>query len=169
MSKFGRTCPMSFPQIRRVLNFQFMEDRPRQVWSPFEYLLREDPALKCLVVVWVCAAAMVALDIPIALTTHTGVQLPGVTVAAAALGTLGIMVRFRKSAKPEARSSEVEMELRQRVAELEARIANLEVIDRFEHHLAEKTVAARQGSTSANGIGAGMNRPGRESAPRVAE
>lgn len=95
---------------------------------------RRDPRTAALNNVWGSALAMLALCIPLCAVLRSA-MIPILVVAGTAIVSLYIW--WSGAAEREADTSEADA-LRDKIKELEDRLANVEVINRFEDRLAEK-------------------------------
>jgi hypothetical protein len=86
--------------------------------------------------IWGLAVGMMAISIPLSSVTETAF-IPLFVIAGAAVGTVAV---WRPGTKKEGTSTKEQIAAQQRIAELEERLANLETINNFERHLAEKTL-----------------------------
>ncbi len=108
--------------------------------------------------IWGCAIGMMGVCIPLTAVTNSGPALPIVVVGGAALATIAVWTgevvstvlnsgRAQKSVDTESKK-QVDA-LNGRIQELEERLTNVETIDRFEQHLAQKSLAAGRGTPVA--------------------
>jgi len=105
---------------------------------------RRDPRPTALGNIWGSAVAMLALCIPLGAIFRSSI-LPILIIAGAALVSLYIWQSG--SAEREADTSEADA-LRSKIKELEDRLANVEVINRFEDRLAEKRLQQETGQVA---------------------
>ncbi len=96
--------------------------------------------------VWRAAIAMLALSIPLCAILRSA-MIPIAVIVGAALVTL--YVWSNGGAGKDAEPSENEA-LREKIKELEERLANVEVINRFEDRLAEKQLRKAQEGTAGD-------------------
>jgi len=112
----------------------------------------EDVRVKVVSTIWGCAVGMLGICIPLVAISRTGPILPLLVIVGAAVATAIVWSGNVNAAstRSDAANEQKEMdELRKRVAELEERLSNVETIDRFEHHLAEKTLKGAGGTPVA--------------------
>jgi len=108
--------------------------RPDTAAAPGRSRRRGDSRPAALGNIWGSAIAMLVLCIPLAAVSRTA-NLPLIIIVGTAVVSLYIW--WSGSAERKAESSEAD-ELRAKIKELEERLANVEVINRFEDRLAEK-------------------------------
>lgn len=108
--------------------------------------------------IWGCAIGMMGVCIPLTAVTNSGPALPIVVVGGAALATIavwtgevvGIVLNSGRAQNPVDTESKKQVDaLNGRIQELEERLANVETIDRFEQHLAEKSMGMGRGTPVA--------------------
>jgi hypothetical protein len=107
--------------------------------------------------IWGCAIGMMGICIPLSAVTHSGAELPVAVIVGAAFSTaavwagevVGMVLNSGKSHNAGAENKQQFDELNGRVRELEERLANVETIDRFEHHLAQKSISEGRGTPVA--------------------
>jgi hypothetical protein len=108
--------------------------------------------------IWGCAVGMMGICIPLTAITESGPILPIVVIAGATLGTAAVWVGEIVSIvlnSGQARNAvttddkQQTADLNGRIRELEERLANVETIDRFEEHLAQKSMSAGRGTPVA--------------------
>jgi hypothetical protein len=108
--------------------------------------------------IWGCAVGMMGICIPLTAITESGPILPIVVIAGATLGTAAVWVGEVVSIvlnSGQARNAvttddkQQTADLNGRIRELEERLANVETIDRFEEHLAQKSMSAGRGTPVA--------------------
>jgi hypothetical protein len=99
--------------------------------------------------IWGCAVGMMGICIPLTAITESGPILPIVVVGGAALATIavwtgevvGIVLNSGRTHNSVGTESKQQIDtLTGRIQELEERLANVETIDRFEEHLAQKSM-----------------------------
>jgi hypothetical protein len=93
---------------------------------------RRDPRIRALNSVWASAIAMLALCIPICIETGSLI-LPILVI----VGTAVVSLYVWQGGGAERKEDEADA-LRTKIQELEDRLANVEIINRFEDRLAEK-------------------------------
>jgi TolA-binding protein len=108
--------------------------------------------------IWGCAIGMMGICIPLSAIIHAGAELPAVVIVGAAFSTAAVwagevvsMVLNSGNARKAVGTENKQQfdELNGRVRELEERLANVETIDRFEQHLAQKSISAGRGTPVA--------------------
>lgn len=100
----------------------------------------DDPRPKAVGQIWAAAVGMLAICIPLCAVLRSAI-LPFFVIAGAALATLYIWSASSRNQEPPEDEAE---SLRAKIKELEDRLANVEVINRFEDRLAEKQVRLAQ-------------------------
>lgn len=114
----------------------------------------DDPRPRAVSQIWGAAIGMLALCIPLCFVIRTA-ALPVFVIAGASLVTLYI---WTAGAKTQDASTDETEALRAKIKELEERLANVEVINRFEDRLAEKRL--QQALESQASGAAASQRPG---------
>ena len=101
---------------------------------------QEDVRVKTTGAIWGMATGMLGISIPLSAVTETAF-IPVVVIVGAVIGTVAV---WRGGAKSEAGQQSATASsndaAQKRIAELEERLANLETINNFERHLAERTL-----------------------------
>lgn len=92
--------------------------------------------------IWGIACGMLGICIPLVPLTQSGAMLPVVVVAGATVGTAAVWLGGSRAQRP-AGPSASEKAMQARVADLEERLASLEVITNFEGRLLEKQQSQR--------------------------
>jgi hypothetical protein len=118
----------------------------------------QDARVKVTTSIWGCAIGMMGVCIPLTAITNSGPALPIVVVGGAALATIavwtgevvGIVLNSGRTHNSVGTESKQQIDtLTGRIQELEERLANVETIDRFEEHLARKSMSAGRGTPVA--------------------
>jgi hypothetical protein len=103
---------------------------------------------------------MMGVCIPLSAVTNSGAELPVAVIAAAAFSTaavwagevVGMVLNTGRSRNTvDTESKQQVAALNGRIQELEERLSNVETIDRFEQHLAQKSIAAGHGTVIGHG------------------
>ena len=95
--------------------------------------------------VWGTAIGMLAVCIPLCVLLKSG-AIPIIVIVGAVLVSMHI---WQTESRQTADADEEAEALRTRIAELEERLANVEVINSFEERLAERTIARQQEEIAA--------------------
>ena len=97
---------------------------------------KDDVRVQATAAIWGLGVGMMVFSIPLSAITNSAL-IPLAVIASAAVGTIAV---WRPGTKKESSSTKEQLAAGQRIAELEERLANLETINNFERHLAEKTL-----------------------------
>jgi hypothetical protein len=121
----------------------------------------ENTRVKVTSSIWGCAVGMLGICIPLTAIAESGPILPLAVIGGATLGTaavwageiVGLVLNSRRFGGSTGTDDKQQVDaLSGRIQELEERLTNVETIDRFEHHLAQRSMGGADGTPVA-GLG----------------